>query len=93
MAAATTTRRSAERTEAVELDRRRSAGQQVRLLWVPERNEIYVEQRSLSDGRRTFRSCPPEKALDAFHHPELYPPVEEPPRFVVSRGEIADDER
>ena len=74
--------------KATELDRRGGAGQEVRLLWVPEVDELLVEQRELATGEVTLRSVGKADALEAFHHPETYPAAPPHYDYSVERGEI-----
>ena len=74
--------------KANELDRRRGAGSEVRLLWVPEVDELLVEQRELGSGEITLRRADKGSALEAFNHPETYPIVVPPYEYEVDRGAI-----
>ena len=74
--------------DAVELERRAGAGQVVRLLWVPDRNEVLVEQVDLVAVESTLRLVPSARAREAFDHPWIFP-LEAPPYAVrVVAGEI-----
>ena len=59
--------------EVRELDRRRGAGQEVRLAWVSTNGAVYIEQTECATGETTLRDVPPASCADAFAHPELYP--------------------
>ena len=74
--------------EVRELDRRRAAGQEVRLLWAPETSAVYIEQTDCATGETTLRDVPPSLSLDAFAHPELYPTCEIGLLFTTISGEI-----
>ena len=73
---------------ATELDRRASAGTEIRLLWIPEADDLLVEQRELLTGEITLRRAQRGNALEVFHHPETYPVAELAYVYAVERGEI-----
>jgi hypothetical protein len=80
---------------AAELERRPTAGGDVRLLWLRENGTVLVEQRERLEGgtvRVTLRKTPPERCYDAFHHPELYPQLVDAGPYVVCSGEIEADD-
>ena len=56
--------------EAFELESRVSSGMQVRLLWVREHNEVFVEQ--IKKEGTVLRQVPAGEALTVFHHPETF---------------------
>jgi hypothetical protein len=58
--------------ETKELAARNGDGLEVRLLWHPRSNDVWVE---IVDERRDERmefAVPPHRALDAFQHPFAY---------------------
>jgi hypothetical protein len=73
---------------ATELDRRAAAGTEIRLLWIPEVDELLVEQRELLSGDVTLRRAERGNALEVFHHPETYPVAGLAYVYEVDRGEI-----
>jgi hypothetical protein len=74
--------------KATELDRRGGAGLEVRLLWIPEVDELLVETRELATGEVSVRVAPRARALDVFNHPETYPLVAPTYDYEVERGDI-----
>lgn len=74
---------------ATELDRRASAGAEIRLLWIPEADELLVERRELATGEITLRRADRARALEVFHHPETFELYEPAYAYEVDRGEIA----
>lgn len=75
-------------TKAFEFDRRVGGGTQVRLFWLPERDELIVEQRFIQTGDVTYRATPRDKGMDVFHHPECYPAIVPDFELVASSVEI-----
>ena len=75
--------------QATELDRRASYGAEIRLLWIPEADELLVERRELASGEVTVRRADRARALEVFHHPETFPVAELAYVYAVDRGEIA----
>jgi hypothetical protein len=73
---------------AIELDRRGTAGRLVRLLWVPEVEEILVEQREVPSGKVTLRQADSARALEVFNHPEVFPAAHPAYAYTVAAGEI-----
>jgi hypothetical protein len=73
---------------ATELERRAGAGCEIRLLWIPEVDELLVEQRELANGEITLRRADRARALEVFHHPETFAAVETAYAYEVDRGEI-----
>lgn len=68
-----------------ELAERSSSGTRVRLLWQQGTTVLWVEVRESDTDRALAILVPPERALDAFHHPyayarshDLLPPAESP---------------
>jgi hypothetical protein len=76
--------------EAAELDRRLTAGGDVRLIWIPELDELLVEQRGRHGEQLpvTRREAPKAHCYDVFHHPELYPKVRPAYGYAVGHGVI-----
>jgi hypothetical protein len=74
--------------KATELDRRAGAGTEVRLLWIPEVDELLVETRELATEEVAVRVAPRAQALDVFNHPETYPLVAPAYDYDVERGAI-----
>jgi hypothetical protein len=60
----------------VELAERRSSGLVVRLLWDPARNQTILRYRDRLTGDAFVAEVPNERALVAFHHPNVYRPAE-----------------
>ena len=68
-----------------ELAERSSSGTCVRLLWLHGTTVLWVEVREQDTDQALAILVPPERALDAFHHPyayarshDLLPPAESP---------------
>jgi hypothetical protein len=59
-------------TRRRELAHRAANGIEVALFWGPARNEIVVEVLDHATGVVFELTVPPERALDAFHHPYAY---------------------
>lgn len=59
----------------VELAERRSSGLVVRLLWDPMRNQTVLRYRDRLTGDAFLTDVPNERALAAFHHPNVYRPL------------------
>jgi hypothetical protein len=74
---------------ATELDRRASAGAEIRLLWIPEADELLVERLELATGETSVRRADRARALEVFHHPETFAVIELAYDYEVDRGEIA----
>jgi hypothetical protein len=55
-----------------ELAERSSSGTRVRLLWRQGTRQVWVEVRERGTGQALAILVPPERALDAFHHPFAY---------------------
>lgn len=81
--------------EAVELERRQSGGQLVRLLWVAGADQVVIEQTTFrDDGDRIALRCPPkDRALDAFRHPERFGEVKLSYRYQVTSGQMPAAQR
>jgi hypothetical protein len=60
------------RPRSRELAARASNGTQVRLLWGQRTGLLWVEVREPDTDRALAIPVPPERALDAFHHPYAY---------------------
>jgi hypothetical protein len=74
--------------QATELDRRGGAGTEVRLLWIPEVDELLVEQLELATAEVVLRRADKASALEAFHHPETFPVATPTYDYEVERGAI-----
>jgi hypothetical protein len=55
-----------------ELAERASSGTRVRLLWREGTRQLWVEVRERGMDQALAIVVPPERALDAFHHPYAY---------------------
>jgi hypothetical protein len=55
-----------------ELAQRASSGTRVRLLWRQGTRRLWVEVREPGTDQTLAILVPPERALDAFHHPYAY---------------------
>jgi hypothetical protein len=55
-----------------ELAERSSSGTRVRLLWRQGTTVLWVEVRSPDTDQALAILVPPDRALDAFHHPYAY---------------------
>lgn len=55
-----------------ELAERASSGTRVRLLWRQGTTQLWVEVREPGIDQALAIVVPPERALDAFHHPYAY---------------------
>lgn len=55
-----------------ELAERSSSGTRVRLLWRQGTGQLWVEVREPDMDQALAILVPPERALDAFHHPYAY---------------------
>lgn len=75
---------------AVELDRRRGGGLRVRLIWVPDKREVFVEQLDVDTDKITLRQVPEGAGLEVFNHPENYNTIKLPYRYQVAAGEIEE---
>jgi hypothetical protein len=63
---------TATRTRTRELAERTSDGTHVRLLWRQPTGEVWVEVWEADLDVTLAIPVPPERALDAFHHPFAY---------------------
>jgi hypothetical protein len=73
---------------ATEFERRVESGEQIRLLWIPEVNELLVEQLDLESKGIVLRAVPHGQGLDAFRNPDHYPPCRPDYLYQVTAGEI-----
>jgi hypothetical protein len=55
-----------------ELARRANDGVDVRLLWAPRSNSVFVAVDNAREGEAFVVEVDPADALDAFHHPYVY---------------------
>jgi hypothetical protein len=55
-----------------ELDQRSNDGINVRLLWAPGTDRVWVDVEDESSGERFELEVDPADALTAFHHPYAY---------------------
>jgi hypothetical protein len=55
-----------------ELDHRRDAGIDVRLLWEPQTDRVLVALTDERSGESLMVEVDPSEALTAFHHPYAY---------------------
>ncbi|HJR93908.1 MAG TPA: hypothetical protein VJ807_00620 [Gaiellaceae bacterium] len=67
-----------------ELAERSASGTRVRLLWRQGTRQLWVEVREPGTDHTLAILAPPERALDAFHHPYAYAGLLGPPRPVQS---------
>lgn len=67
-----------------ELDERASSGTRVRLLWRQGTRQLWVEVREPGMDQALAILVPPERALDAFHHPYAYIGLQGPLRPLQS---------
>lgn len=72
--------------EAVELESRTSHGMKVRLIWVPERGEVFVEQ--VKDEAVVLRQVPKGEALTVFNHPETFDEIKLTYDYRVTAGSL-----
>jgi hypothetical protein len=63
---------TAVRPRIRELAERASSGTRVRLLWRQGTRQLWVEVREPGMDQALAILVPPERALDAFHHPYAY---------------------
>jgi hypothetical protein len=59
-----------------ELAARKSDGLVVRLLWDPARNQTVLRYRDRKTGEAFVTDVPNARALVAFHHPNVYRPIQ-----------------
>ena len=75
--------------EATELERREGGGERIRLLWIPEVNDLLVEILKIESGEISLRQVREGQAYKVFNHPYGHNEISPSYDYKVTAGEIA----